>query len=104
MTEHSTGTGTTSPLGITRCTLWIQAGTSTTPGKRLARLYRPDLNGCGSSSCPRVPSGNRISESPLSSALMSGCKGSSSPFLSRSTYTALNTSVVIQRLKFDAVQ
>jgi hypothetical protein len=28
VTEHSTGTGTTSPLGITRCTLLIQAGTS----------------------------------------------------------------------------
>ncbi len=32
VTEHRMGTGTTSPLGITRWTLWIQAGTSTTCG------------------------------------------------------------------------
>ena len=32
VTEHRIGTGTTSPLGITRCTLSIQAGTSTTSG------------------------------------------------------------------------
>jgi hypothetical protein len=30
VTEHRMGTGTTSPLGMTRCTLLIHAGTSTT--------------------------------------------------------------------------
>jgi hypothetical protein len=72
VTEHRMGTGTTSPLGMTRCTLSIQAGTSTTCGNRSARLYSPALNGCGSSPWPRVPSGNRMMESPLPSACTSG--------------------------------
>lgn len=76
VTEHRMGTGTTSPLGITRCTLLIHAGTSTTFGNICASLYRPDLKGWGSSPWPRVPSGKITIESPLSSARTSGASGS----------------------------
>ena len=43
VTVHRIGTGTTSPLGITRCTLSIQAGISCTSGNCSARWYRPAL-------------------------------------------------------------
>src|SRR5690606_33698732 len=85
VTEHRMGTGTTSPLGITRCTLLIQAGTNTTCGNICASLYRPDLNGCGSSPWPRVPSGKITIESPLSSARTSGVSGSDSGKAARSS-------------------
>ena len=57
VTEHKIDTSTTSPLGMTRCTLLIQVGTSTTCGSISASLYRPDLNGCGSPPWLRVHSG-----------------------------------------------
>ena len=45
---HRIGTGTTSPLGITRCTLSIQAGISCTSGNCVGQVVQPDLNACGS--------------------------------------------------------
>jgi hypothetical protein len=68
VTVHRMGTGTTSPLGMTRCTLSIQAGISCTSGNCSARWYSPLLNGCGSPLLLRVPSGKITSESPLRSA------------------------------------
>ena len=65
VTEHRIGTGTTSPLGMTRCTLSIHAGISGTSGNCSARWYSPLLNGCGSPLLLRVPSGKMTSESPL---------------------------------------
>ena len=65
VTVHRIGTGTTSPLGITRCTLSIHAGISCTPGNCSARWYSPLLNGSGSPLLLRVPSGKITSESPL---------------------------------------
>ena len=76
VTVHSTGTGTTSPLGMTRCTLSIQAGTSRTSGNCCARWYSPLLKACGSPLLLRVPSGKMTSESPLLSASTSGSSGS----------------------------
>ena len=43
VTVHRIGTGTTSPLGITRCTLSIQAGTSCTCGKPLGQVEQAAL-------------------------------------------------------------
>ena len=43
VTEHRMGTGTTSPLGITRCTLSIQVGMSCTLGERLGQVVEPGL-------------------------------------------------------------
>ena len=42
-TVHRIGTGTTSPLGMTRCTLSIQAGISCTSGNAWASANRPRL-------------------------------------------------------------
>ena len=77
-TVHRIGTGTTSPLGMTRWTLSIQAGISCTSGNACASANRPDLNGAGSAAWPRVPSGKMTSESPWRSASISGSSGSSS--------------------------
>ena len=57
VTVHRIGTGTTSPLGMTRCTLSIQAGISCDLGERLrqrveARLERLPARRCGRA-CPR---------------------------------------------------
>ena len=76
VTVHKIGTGTTSPLGITRCTLSIHAGTSCTSGNCSARWYRPLLNTCGSPLLLRVPSGKMTSESPCFNASASGSSGS----------------------------
>src|SRR5206468_3479045 len=72
VTLHRIGTGTTSPLGITRCTLSIHAGINCTCGNASAKWNSPLLKSCGSPLLLRVPSGKMTSESPLFSASSSG--------------------------------
>jgi hypothetical protein len=91
-------------LGITRCTLSIHAGISWICGNCIARWYRPLLKGSGSGLALRVPSGKITSESPWVSASISGSSGSCSSVRCLLTYTAWNTSRVIQCLNGVAVQ
>jgi hypothetical protein len=47
VTEHSTGTGTTSPLGMTRCTLLIQVRHQLHVGELLRQVVQTRLEGLG---------------------------------------------------------
>ena len=79
-TVHTTGTGSSAPLGRLRCRLSRYTGTSSTPGNSPPSRNRPLRNGAGSAPVPRVPSGKMISESPSRSAARSGSSGSASAF------------------------
>ena len=63
-TVQVSGIGKNAPRGMLRCRFSRYTGTSSTCGDACASRKSPLLNGPGSASRPRVPSGKMISESP----------------------------------------